>query len=98
MDMIGMFLASRRPGIYFKVLREGQIQVGDDIKIIKKDKNNVSVKDIVHLYVTRDREDNIDTMRRAIKIMALPAGWKKEFQRILIEQSTNNERNFADKS
>src|SRR5919199_1031427 len=91
MDVIRMFLASRRPGIYFKVLREGQIQIGDNIKIIKKDKNNVSVKDIVHLYVTRDRADNIETMRRAIKIMALPDGWKNEFQKILIEHSTNHE-------
>jgi MOSC domain-containing protein YiiM len=81
MDMIRRFLASGRPGIYFKVSREGQIQAGDNIKIIRKDKNNVTVKDIVHLYVTRDRADNVETMRRAIKIIALPEGWKNEFKK-----------------
>ena len=91
MDVVRRFLASGRPGIYFKVLTEGRVQVGDNIKIIKKDKNNVTVKDIVHLYVTRDRADNIETMRRAIKIMALPDGWKSEFQKILNDQSTNSE-------
>jgi MOSC domain-containing protein YiiM len=85
--MIRMFLASSRPGIYFKVLRKGQIQVGDNLKIIKKEKNNVTVKDIVKLYVTRDRADNIETMRRAIKIMALSEGWKSEFQKILNDWS-----------
>jgi MOSC domain-containing protein YiiM len=91
MDVVRRFLASGRPGIYFRVLTEGRVQVGDKIKIIKKDKNNVTVKDIVNLYVTRDSTDNIETMRRAIKITALPDGWKNEFQKILIEHSTNHE-------
>jgi len=77
MDVVRRFLASGRPGIYFKVLKEGQVQVDDKIEIIRKDKNNVTVKDIVHLYVNRDHAvDNIETMRRAIKINALPEGWK----------------------
>ena len=78
MDVIRRFMASGRPGIYFKVLQEGQVKAGDKIKIIRKDENNVTVKDIVCLYV-RDHED-IDTMRRATKIEALPEGWRYEFQ------------------
>ena len=74
-------MVSGRPGIYFKVLKEGQVQVGDNIEIISKDKNNVTVKDIVHLYINKDHAvENIETMRRAIKIGALPEGWKYEFQ------------------
>jgi MOSC domain-containing protein YiiM len=80
MDVVRRFLASGRPGIYFKVLKEGQVQIGNKIETINRDKNNVTVKDIVRLYVTRDHLDNIETMRRAIKINALPAGWKYEFQ------------------
>jgi MOSC domain-containing protein YiiM len=80
MDIIRRFLASGRPGIYFRVLKEGEVQIGDKIEIIRRDKNNVTVKDIVHLYVSRDHLDNIETMRRAIKISALPEGWKYEFQ------------------
>jgi MOSC domain-containing protein YiiM len=80
MDVIRRFLASGRPGIYFKVLKEGEVQIGDKIEVIRRDKNNVTVKDIVRLYITRDHIDNIETMRRAIKISALPEGWKYEFQ------------------
>ena len=81
MDIIRKFMASDRPGIYFKVLQEGQVESGDRIKIIRKDENNVTVKDIVRLYVGGDDDDeNIETMRRATKIEDLPEGWKYEFQ------------------
>jgi MOSC domain-containing protein YiiM len=73
-------LASGRPGIYFRVLKEGKVQRGDKMEIVRRDENNVTVKDIVRLYVTRDHLDNVETMRRAIKISVLPEGWKYEFQ------------------
>jgi hypothetical protein len=38
------------------------------------------VKDIVSLYITRDYTENIKTMKRALKISALPEGWRYEFQ------------------
>jgi MOSC domain-containing protein YiiM len=96
MDVVRRFLASGRPGIYFKVLKEGQVQVDDKIEIIRKDKNNVTVKDIVHLYVNKDHAvDNIETMRRAIKINALPEGWKYEFQQNIeqVEHGSQNSYN-----
>ena len=46
MDIISRFLASGRPGIYFKVLREGEIGATDEIQLVKRDKNNVTVKDM----------------------------------------------------
>ncbi len=52
----------------------------DKIEILRRDKNNVTVKDIVHLCVTRDHVYNIETMRRAIRISAPPEGWKYESQ------------------
>jgi MOSC domain-containing protein YiiM len=80
MEIIRRFLSSGRPGIYFKVLKQGEVKTDDKIEIIERDKNNVTVKDIVRLYINRDHADNIETMRRAIKISALPEGWKYEFQ------------------
>jgi MOSC domain-containing protein YiiM len=80
MDVIRRFMSSRRPGIYFKVLEEGEVETGDKIKIIRRDKNNVTVKDIVRLYIARDHVDNIETMRQATKIEALPEGWRYEFE------------------
>jgi MOSC domain-containing protein YiiM len=79
MEVIRQFMTSGRPGIYFKVLEEGEVEAGNKIRIIRKDKNNVTVKDIVRLYITRDHID-IETMRRATKIRALPEGWRYEFK------------------
>ena len=80
MEIIRRFLASGRPGIYFRVLKEGKVQSGDRIEIVRRDENSVTVKDIVSLYTNRDHVDSIETMRRAIKISVLPEGWKNEFQ------------------
>jgi MOSC domain-containing protein YiiM len=81
MDVIRRFMTSGRPGIYFKVLQEGQVRVGDKINIIRKDENNVTVKDIVRLYIREGYNDeDIETMRRATKIEALPAGCRYEFE------------------
>lgn len=86
MDVIRGFMASGRPGIYFKVSQEGQVKTNDKIKIIRKDENNVTVKDLVSLYV-RDQED-IETMRRGTKIEALPEGWRYE----LLQKIQRSER------
>jgi len=83
MEIIRKFLASGRPGIYFGVLKEGEVQTGDRIEITKRDKNNVTVGDIIRLYVAKDHvenTENIETMRRAIKISALPEVWKCQFR------------------
>jgi MOSC domain-containing protein YiiM len=77
MDIIKRFLASGLTGIYFKVLQEGEVGVGDEIKLISRDQNNVTVRDIVRLY-TVDRED-VKTMERAVKVKDLPNGWRFHF-------------------
>ncbi len=77
MDIIKRFLASGLTGIYFKVLQEGEVGLGDEIKLINRDPNNVTVRDIVRLY-TVDRED-VRTMERAIKVKDLPNGWRFHF-------------------
>ena len=76
LDVIKKFLASGRSGIYFKVLEEGEVGAGDPIIQINNDSNRVSVSDIVRLYT--DRND-INTMRHAVKVKALPVGWKHYF-------------------
>ena len=85
MDVIRRFLASGRPGIYFKVLLEGEVEAGDSIELISKDENNITVKDIVRLYV-KDNKD-IESMQRAIRVRALPIRWRYHFRQ-QIEQLT----------
>lgn len=88
-DILKKFLASGHSGIYFKVLEEGEVGAGDSIIKIKEDTSRVGISDIVRLYAS-DRED-IKMMRRAVKVEALPEGWKHYFY----EQIRRIEKNLA---
>jgi MOSC domain-containing protein YiiM len=77
MDVLKKFLASGRSGIYFRVLKEGEVAAGDSIVQIREDSNRITISDIVRLY-SNERED-LQTMRRAVKVEALPKGWKRYF-------------------
>jgi MOSC domain-containing protein YiiM len=77
MDVLRKFLASGRSGIYFKVSKEGEVRAGDTIEQIGKDTNRITISDIVRLY-SSEKED-IESMRRAVKVEALPEGWKHHF-------------------
>jgi MOSC domain-containing protein YiiM len=43
MDIIKKFLASGCPGIYFRVSEEGEVEAGDSIDPINRDRNLVTV-------------------------------------------------------
>lgn len=77
MDIIKKFLASGLTGVYFKVMKEGDLEQDDEIKLIKKDENNVTIKDIVRLYTVN--KDDLQTIERAVKVKDLPNGWKFHF-------------------
>ncbi|HEX8683822.1 MAG TPA: MOSC domain-containing protein, partial [Ardenticatenaceae bacterium] len=76
-DMLRRFLASRRSGIYFAVTREGEVGAGDRIELISRDPNRVSVTNMVDLYV-QDRS-NVELLRRAVQVAALPDDWRNRF-------------------
>jgi MOSC domain-containing protein YiiM len=76
MDIVRQFMESKLPGIYFRVLKEGEVGAGDEIKLISRDENNVTVKDIVRLVSSEGDEA---TIRRAVHIKALPEAWRQEF-------------------
>jgi MOSC domain-containing protein YiiM len=83
MDIVRQFMESRLPGIYFRVLNEGEVGAGDAIEFISRDRNNVTVKDIVRLVTG---EANIATLRRAVRIESLAEGWRQEFLEQLAKQ------------
>ncbi len=74
-DIIKRFLESERSGIYFAVLEEGEVKAGDAIEFISHDENRVTVTDIARLYTSE--KGNLDLLRRAIKVEALPESWRE---------------------
>lgn len=70
-DIIQRFQASHLSGIYFSVVREGEVGTGDSIELMSRDENRVTVADIVRLL---DRHTvNLELLQRAIHVRALPA-------------------------
>ena len=69
-DIIKRFMASARPGIYLRVLQEGEVGAGDTIERISRDDGQVTISDIFRL-IGKDRDD-IQTLRRAVQVKALP--------------------------
>jgi MOSC domain-containing protein YiiM len=80
-DMVRRFLASGRTGFYFAVAREGEVGANDEIKEISRDENEVPVSEITRLYVAKryDQED-VESVRRALRVAALPESWKGYFR------------------
>nr|WP_322713603.1 MOSC domain-containing protein [Nostoc sp. ChiSLP03a]MDZ8214752.1 MOSC domain-containing protein [Nostoc sp. ChiSLP03a] len=77
-DMVKRFLASRRTGFYFRVLQEGEVGVGDTLELMSRDTNNITVANIIQLYV-RER-NNPELLHRAAQLKALPEDWQDYFQ------------------
>ena len=84
-DIIKRFLASRRSGFYFAVMREGLVGAGDTVGLIRREQEEISVADITRLYAFD--KDDVKSLRRAIQVEALPESWKGYFQHQLEKQA-----------
>jgi MOSC domain-containing protein YiiM len=80
-DMVKRFLASARTGFYLAVMREGQVGAGDEIALISRDANALPVSEVTRLYVSkRFAPEDLDSLRRMMKVQALPDSWKGYLQ------------------
>jgi MOSC domain-containing protein YiiM len=76
--IIKRFLASRRTGFYFAVVREGMVGAGDSFKLIGRSQREISVADVTRLDAF-DRAD-MESLQRALTVEALPESWKGYFR------------------
>jgi MOSC domain-containing protein YiiM len=85
-DIIKRFLASRRTGFYFAVVREGMVGAGDAAELIRQEQQEISVADITRLYAFE--KNDLKSLRRAIEVEALPENWKGYFRHQLDKQTS----------
>jgi MOSC domain-containing protein YiiM len=76
-DMVKRFWRSNFSGIYFAVVEEGEIGVGDELELLHREEECISVADVVRLYKgeTHD-EQTFDRMLKA----PLRGRWKQEIK------------------
>lgn len=79
-DMPKRFLASRRTGFYLFVAREGEVAAGDEITLLSREQDSVSISEILRLLIAKDLAVNdVLLVRRALTQNALPDSWKQYF-------------------
>ena len=77
-DMVRRFMKSLRSGFYFGVQEEGQVERGDEIELLARHPDALSVLDVVRLYSTE--RGNRDLLQKAIGVEALPESWRSYFE------------------
>ncbi len=77
-DIVKRFLASGHPGFYFRVITEGEVQVGDPIVLVERTAGSVAVSEITRLYA-RDKDD-LEGLRRIADVATLPGDWRDYFR------------------
>ncbi len=77
-DMLKRFLKSQRTGFYFGVVEEGSLQADDELEPLSRHPDRLAVSDVTRLYTTE--RSNVDLLRRAIAVSALPKAWSSFFE------------------
>lgn len=80
-EMPALLVAHHRPGFYFRVITEEQVEAGDEIVRTHIGRHRMSVATIDALLYLPDRE--IDNLRKAVDIPALSPGWQASFHDLL---------------
>lgn len=79
--MPALLVAHHRPGFYFRVITEGQVQAGDEIIRTRIGRHSMSVATIDALLYLPRRD--LDQLREAVDIPALSPGWQESFRELV---------------
>ena len=77
-DMVRRFLESGRTGFYVAVTREGEVGAGDEMKVLSRDPNGVSISEIVRLYTKKSySRADAAVVERAGQVKEFPDSWRQ---------------------
>lgn len=80
-QMPKLLVSQRRPGFYFRVIREGQVRAGDDVVRTRRGLHELSVSDVDALLYLPDRDRG--QLRKIVEVPALSTGWLQSFRDML---------------
>ncbi|HTN78631.1 MAG TPA: MOSC and FAD-binding oxidoreductase domain-containing protein [Acidimicrobiales bacterium] len=78
-----LLVSRHRPGFYFRVLDEGEVEAGDDIVKVASGDEQVTVAEVDGLLYLPGHPRA--QLRRALRVPALSPGWKASFRALLDE-------------
>src|SRR6202000_998816 len=82
-DMAALVVKHGRPGFYFRVIEEGEVEAGEEITQVAAGPEQMSVADIdALLYMPGHARDQLE---RALRIPMLSVGWGSFFEALLAQ-------------
>lgn len=86
-DMAALLVRHGRPGFYFRVIEEGDVEAGDESTQIAVGPERMSVFEInALLYLPPHPRERLE---RALRIPTLSRGWHRSFEALLEQQKDN---------
>src|SRR5262249_61816743 len=64
------FTEALRPGAYFRVVVEGDVGAGDEVRAVERPDHDLTIRDVFRIY-TRDR----DEVERLLAVPRMSASW-----------------------
>ncbi len=92
-EMPALLVSHRRPGFYFRVIEEGDIDAGDRIEKIAEGPGRVTVAEMDALLYSP--EHPIGVLQRAVRIPALSPGWRASMKSLLAAADEGGRRGNA---
>jgi ferredoxin-NADP reductase/MOSC domain-containing protein YiiM len=83
-EMAALLVKHGRPGFYFRVIEEGEVEAGDEIARVVAGPERLSVFEINALLYTPGHPR--DRLERALRIPALSGGWRRSFEALLQQE------------
>ncbi len=80
-QMAALLVSHARPGFYFRVIDEGEVEAGDEIVPVTAGPERMTVAEANALLYTPGHSRS--QLERAVRIPALSAGWRSAFQALL---------------
>jgi len=75
-DIIKRFFASGRSGMYFSVVEEGMVGNGDEIEVVSRASEKISVADVNRVYASP--QEDVPLLRRIVSANILPSGYQSD--------------------
>jgi ferredoxin-NADP reductase/MOSC domain-containing protein YiiM len=87
-DMAALLVKHGRPGFYFRVLDEGEVEAGNEITQVASGPERMSVYEMnALLYLPGHPRDRLE---HALRIPALGVGWRRSFEALLAQERKGN--------
>ena len=88
-QMAALLVSHGRPGFYFRVLEEGEVEAGDEIVRVMRGPESMTVAEVNALLYKPGHP--ADRLERALRIPALSAGWRGSFKALLEQARSSGE-------